>query len=257
MLARIEMLRWALDPAEMMRASGVEPDAWQIEAVRSTSPRMLLLAARQVGKSTTTAVLGLHTALFEEDSLVLLLSPTQRQSGLLFDKVTRLYADLGRPVPAIGETATTLILENRSRIVSLPGTHATIRGYSRPRLLVVDEAAQAEDALFPALSPMLAASPGGRMVWLTTPYGQRGEFHRAWSDESDLWHRIKATAADCPRISAEFLAAERLAIGHRAFSQEYECRFEATIDQVFTTESIDHAFTSPAEALFAAEALAE
>src|SRR5262245_47255751 len=61
-------------------------------------------------------------ALLRPSSLVLLLSPTQRQSGELFrDKVLRLYDDLGQPVRATQQTALTLALANGSRVISLPG----------------------------------------------------------------------------------------------------------------------------------------
>jgi hypothetical protein len=72
----------------------------------------------------------------------LLLSPSLRQSSELFRKVTDAYQALVRPVAAEGETALQLRLLNGSRVVSLPGHEATIRGYSGVTLLVIDEAAR-------------------------------------------------------------------------------------------------------------------
>lgn len=193
--------------------------------------------------------MALHTALFEPGSLVLLLSPSQRQSGELFGKVTGFYEDLGRPVPAETDSATTLALHNSSRIVSLPGSPKTVRGFSGARLLVIDEAALTSDDLFIAVSPMLAVSRG-RLVALSTPRGKRGWFHDQWTDEQSSWQKITATAWDCPRVSREFLEDERKALGDRWFRQEYECSFEETLDQIFSTESIEAAFTSTEPALF-------
>src|SRR5205085_8729659 len=132
----------------------------------------------------------------------------QRQSGELFrDKVLRQFGDLKRPVGVTQESATTLVLENGSRIVSLPGEEATVRCYSGVRLLVIDEAARVPDSLYSAVRPMLAVSRG-RLVALSTPAGRRGWFHDAWQGAGD-WHRIRITADQCPRISAAFLAEER------------------------------------------------
>ena len=56
-------LALALDPALLMARCGLEPDPWQAELLREQPKRALLLCCRQSGKSTTTAVLGLHLSL--------------------------------------------------------------------------------------------------------------------------------------------------------------------------------------------------
>jgi hypothetical protein len=48
----------ALDPARLCRCVGFTPDAWQAAFLRSQARQVLLLCARQVGKSTAAAVLG-------------------------------------------------------------------------------------------------------------------------------------------------------------------------------------------------------
>jgi hypothetical protein len=196
------------------------------------------------------AALAFRAALLEAPALVLLLSPSLRQSGELFrDKVKRLYVDLGRPVPLVQESALTLELANGSRIVSLPGTEETIRGYSGVRLLVVDEAARVLDPLYCSVRPMLAVS-GGKLVCLSTPFGKRGWFYEAWTG-SDAWHRVKIRADECARISPAFLKEEREAIGERWYRQEYECSFEDVIDAVFRAEDIAAALDNDLQPLFA------
>ncbi len=183
------------------------------------------------------AALALREALLVPGSLVLLLSPTLRQSGELFrDKVLRLYHALGKPVPATRLTALTLELANGSRIVSLPGEEGTVRGYSGVALLVIDEAARVADELYAAARPMLAVS-GGRLVALSTPFGKRGWFYEEWTGGGD-WGRVQVTAEECPRIEAAFLAEERRALGERWFCQEYFTSFEDAIDAVFLNEHI-------------------
>jgi hypothetical protein len=207
------------------------------------------LCSRQAGKSQTAAALALQAALLEPPSLVLLLSPTLRQSGELFrDKVKRLYYGLGKPVPAVQESALTMELHNGSRIVSLPGDEGTVRGYSGVALLVIDEAAQVSDGLYCAVRPMLAVS-GGRLVALSTPWGRRGWFYDEWHSER-AWERIRITARQCPRIDPGFLAEERQALGERWYRQEYECSFEDVIGQLFRQEDIDAALDCNASPLF-------
>ncbi len=184
---------------------------------------------------------SLGVALHEPDSLVLLLSPSLRQSGELFKKVSGFYSDLGKPVPATQETALTLTLENKSRIISLPGSPDTIRGFSRPRLVVIDEAALTTDDLIVAVSPMLAIG-GGSLVCLSTPMGKRGWFYEAWESDAGPWLKIKATADDCPRITPEFIAEQVAIQGERNVRQEFFCSFEETMDQYLSTASINAAF---------------
>jgi hypothetical protein len=92
----------ALDPVVLARQAGLVPDEWQAHVLRSTAPRVLLNCSRQSGKSTISALLALHTALYTPSALVLMLSPSLRQSAELFRKCLDLYRALGRPVPISG-----------------------------------------------------------------------------------------------------------------------------------------------------------
>jgi hypothetical protein len=210
---------------------------------------MLLLCSRQSGKSMTAAALALREALLRPPALVLLLSPTQRQSGELYkDKVRRLYNALGRPVPCVQETQLTMELTNGSRIIALPGEEQTIRCYSGVRLLVIDEAARVPDALYYSVRPMLAVSRG-LLVALSTPFGRRGWFYEEWWG-SNPWDRVEVPADQCPRITPEFLAEERAAIGEHWFHQEYFLEFRDVIDALFRQEDIDAALCNDVPPLF-------
>jgi hypothetical protein len=158
------------------------------------------------------------------------------------------YRDLDRPVLPQAERKLSLELENDSRIGTLPGTEKTIRGFSGAALLIVDEAARVDDELYFAVRPMLAVS-GGALVMLTTPYGKRGVFFEEWTGGHG-WDRYEVPASECPRISPEFLEEERRALPPFIYRQEYECSFEETEDQVFTTDMIDRAVTSEVKPLF-------
>lgn len=245
-----DLLR-AVDPVALAREIGMEPDGWQVDTLRDPTDRLLLNCARQAGKSTVAALLAVHTAVYEPGSLVLLLSPGQRQSQELYRKALTVYRAVGRPVAAEAENALSLTLESGSRIISLPGTEATIRGYSGVRLLVVDEAARVPDELYASVRPMLAVS-GGRLMAMSTPFGQRGWWHSAWEDEPD-WKKVRIPAEKVPRISAAFLEEERRALGDWLFKQEYLCEFVDTVEQLFTTEQVERAFTPEVRPLFSVE----
>jgi hypothetical protein len=230
------------------RALGLEPDAWQEDLLGSSSDRVLLNCSRQSGKSTMTAIVALHRALYHPGSLILCLAPALRQSQELFGKVLGFYRDLGRPVAPQGERKLSLELDNASRIITLPGSEKTIRGFSGVSLLVVDEASRVDDGLYFAVRPMLAVS-GGALMMLSTPAGRRGVFFEEWS-EGEGWERYEVPASQCPRISEAFLEEERRALPRRIFRQEYECSFEETEDQVFAFEDVAAAITDEVLPLF-------
>src|SRR5215204_5546462 len=236
MVSLAEDLKLALDRVSFARRLGLKPDPWQEDLLRSASERVLLNCCRQSGKSTMTAIVALHRALYHRGSLILCLAPALRQSQELFGKVLGFYRELDRPVPAQTERRLSLELENGSRIVTLPGTDKTIRGFSGAALLIVDEASRVADELYFAVRPMLAVS-GGSLMMLSTPYGKRGIFFEEWS-QGEGWDRYEVPARECPRIAASFLEEERRALPARVYRQEYECSFEETEDQVFSFEDV-------------------
>jgi len=87
MVALARDLELALDPVLFARELGFNPDPWQAKVLRWTETRLMLNCSRQSGKSTTAAIVALHRAIYYTKSLVLLVSPSLRQSSELFRKV--------------------------------------------------------------------------------------------------------------------------------------------------------------------------
>ncbi|MCZ6829617.1 MAG: terminase family protein [Gammaproteobacteria bacterium] len=106
----------------------------------SECDRWLLMNARQTGKSTTVAALVVQTALYDP-GLILAVAPSERQSKELFIKAKQMYLQLDGVPRIVQESTKSMELENGSRIIALPGNEANIRGYSAPKLVLVDEAA--------------------------------------------------------------------------------------------------------------------
>jgi hypothetical protein len=242
------------DACLMARRAGLAPDQWQRDLLRSDARQMILLCSRQSGKSTITSIVGLHTALYQENSLVLLLSPSLRQSQELFKKLKDFYNAIQTPLlpQPVEESSLRIEFSNGSRVVSLPGSEQTVRGFSAVSLLIIDEASVVEDALFQSVKPMLAVSKG-RIILLSTPRGKRGFFHDVWTNGGDEWMRTRITANQCPRISAEWLAQEKAAIPDFWFRQEYECQFVETADQLFNFEDIQAMLSDDVKPLFPEE----
>lgn len=237
MSAITERMAGALDPSRLAARADIELDPWQRELVQSDDRQALVLCSRQSGKSTASAVLAAHTAIYRPGSLTLLVSPSQRQSIELLAKVKAFVSHLDRPSQ---ESETKITLPNGSRIISLPGGDQTIRGFSAA-LVIMDEAARIEDATAAAVRPMLAITRG-RLIALSTPFGRRGWFAEAWHAGGDDWKRVRVPASACPRISEDFLERERRALGPFLFDQEYNLAWVNASGSVFHEDAIADIF---------------
>ena len=227
---------------------GFEPDPTQARVLESGSKRGLLNCTRQWGKSTITAARAVHQAQSQSESLTLVVSPSARQSGEFLRKAARFTQRLGIRVKGDGDNEMSIVYPNGSRIIGLPGSEATIRGFSAVSLLLVDEAARVNDELYLAIRPMLAVS-GGTLWLMSTPFGKRGFFYESWAGGGPEWERIRVGAHECERIAPGFLEEERKAMGERWFQQEYECEFVDTVSGVFDRDLIEKAFTDEVEPL--------
>jgi hypothetical protein len=226
---------------------GFDPDPVQAQVLNSKNKRGLLNCTRQWGKSTVTAAKAVYQAQHEAGSLTLVVSPSERQSGEFLRKAAGFMRRLGLRARGDGDNNLSLVFPNQSRIVGLPGSEATIRGFSAVSLLLVDEAARVNDDLYLAVRPMLAVSNGA--LWLmSTPFGKRGFFHREW-ERGNGWLRLQVNGYECPRIAPSFLEEERATMGERWFRQEYLCEFTDVASGVFDAELVERAVSDEVEAL--------
>jgi hypothetical protein len=213
----------------------------QERVLASPAKRGILNCTRQWGKSTVAAVKAVRRAATCAGSLVVVASPTDRQSAEFVRKAGELVARLGIRPRGDGKNTRSLMLPNGSRIVGLPGTEATTRGFSAVALMVIDEAARVPDSLYKALRPMLAVS-GGDLWLLSTPYGKQGFFYENWVNGGAEWERAEVKATECPRIGKEFLEEERRQLGEAWFRQEYLCEFVDDERNLFSRELVESAF---------------
>jgi hypothetical protein len=236
------------DPARLMADAGLTPDPWQAELLRSTDQYVLMLMGRQCGKSVSVSFLALHTLLTKPESTTVVLAQREEQASDLLRKAVHAYYRLGAPVPVRREGVTYFELANRSRIRALPAKESSVHGPTAD-LLIVDEAARVPDKVFYAASPQIAVSKG-RFVALSTAFVKTGFFYKEWTDGGSQYRRFTVTAAQCPRHTAEFLAAERRRMGDWWYSAASDCRFGDDVAAVFRVEDIRRAIDPDVLPLF-------
>lgn len=237
---RLGRARLELSPIGLMSAASMLPDRWQagfLTSGSSTASRsdIYVLTSRQAGKSTASAALAAWLAWRRPRMLVMIVSPTLRQSVELGAKVRSYLPHL--PVRVVTESKLSVELANGSRVECLPGRPETIRGYS-PDLIVADEAAWISDELYEALSPARART-GGRLVALSTPGAPKGWFYRGWtSGEESGIERVRVPWTEVSGLSAEIVEAERALMPEARWRAEFECEFLRPAGQVFDTSGL-------------------
>ena len=245
-------LRETLDGWDVARFArerlGFEPDATQALIMNGQIQRGLLNCTRQWGKSTITAIMAVHRAYFTAGSLTIAVSPSGRQTGEFLRKAKGFARSVGVKARGDGDNEISMLFPNGSRIVGLPGSEATVRGFSAVSLMLIDEAARVSDELYKAVRPFLAV--GGGDLWLmSTPYGKRGFFYDEWSREG-RWAKFRVPATECPRIPRDFLEEEKAAMGEQWFRQEYLCEFMDSGASLFDRDVIERAFSKEVRPLF-------
>ncbi len=255
----IEEKIYAEDPAYWMECViGEKPDPWQKKVLQSKELEIILNCCRQSGKTETAAVKASHTARYKKGTLTVVISPTQRQSGILQRRVNRFlgmandnwqklsshlvyeYSEYEDTYKIVRRSVLSLELANESRVVSVPASPDTVRGYS-PDLIIGDESAFIEDAVYAAVRPMRAAKPV-QLIIMSTPKGKAGFFYDEWISKDPVWLRIKVSADDCPRISKKFLEREKDKLGKDFFEREYYNRFLEIEGSIFDQDMIDSLF---------------
>jgi hypothetical protein len=226
-------LRTALDPAVLFeQAFELEPLPWQCGYLRETRPTVVL-KGRQVGASLSAAALAIHTARYWRDVNVVIVSPSLKQSTEITTRARAGLRNLGAGL--VQDSTSTLRLANGSRILSLPGTARSVRGWTA-RLLILDEAAFIEHETFIAARALVAT--GGRLVVQSTPADEYGDFWEIVTGDDPAWSRYTVKSDEVPTISADFLEAERRAMSPDAYATEYACEFGKAGATLFTAERL-------------------
>ncbi len=237
--------RFVEDPAAFLTWLGVSLFDYQADALELIRghDRTALVWSRQSGKDHLTALYALWLAVVRPGAVVVCVSPSQRQSDLWMERLQG-FALSRRELreSVVDLSSSELSLTNASRVYSLPGGMSggvTIRGFSRVSLLVFNEAAWVDESVYQAAGPFLAASEGGKVVLISTPFGQSGFLWRAWN--SELYARSHVPAERCPLIAPAFLEKERASMDSLSFESEYHAAFLSSQNAYFPSELVARA----------------
>jgi hypothetical protein len=237
-------LAWATDNVTVVTPwSGrvpFEPYTYQADFLNDTSPRRIILKARQVGMSNAVAIEAIHRAVTLPDQMILMVSRNGQLAQHLVTYCRHTLAGL-KDIPVLTrENLSELEFANGSRIVSLAATPSAGRGFPATAVYL-DEFAFAEydELIYQAIVPTLPKN--GQLTVLSTANGRNNLFFRLWSGmEGGVWSRHEIHWSRNPRYSSDptWEARTRADMTRQSFAQEFDLDFITSGDAVFDAEDL-------------------
>ena len=195
----------------------------------------ILLASRQIGKSTLMTIYLLWQACFEKDQRILLVANKEATAIEIFSRVRMAYEELPNWLkPPVKEYAkTSMTLENGSRIGITTTTGTAARGQS-VNCLVIDEMAFIEPHLveefWKSVYPIISSSKKSKAFICSTANGTQNLFYKIYNDAEtnpdSVWNRGKIMWNEVPGRDEKWAAETRASIGSdEAWRQEFCCEW--------------------------------
>ena len=196
----------------------------------------ILLASRQIGKSTLMNIYLLWQACFNKDQRILLVANKEATAIEIFSRVRMAYEELPNWLkPPVKEYAkTSMTLENGSRIgITAATAVAAARGQS-VNCLVIDEMAFIEnhlvDEFWKSVYPIISSSKKSKAFICSTANGTQNLFYKIYNEAEtnpdSAWDCGKIMWNEVPGRDEKWAADTRASIGSdEAWRQEFCCEW--------------------------------
>ena len=191
----------------------------------------IILASRQLGKTTVVAMYILWMTCFQPDKLCIIASKAMNHATEIMSRIKFAYEELPNWLkPGCRYYSRTSIeFDNGSKIKSEATSEKTGRG-SSPAFLMVDEIAflrrNVQDEMWASLAPSL--STGGKFVLTSTPNGDSDLFATLWRGAmsgTNSFFPIKAMWHQHPDRGEEYYKEMQGKLGELKCRQELDCEF--------------------------------
>lgn len=218
---------------------GVELQDYQLEMVEKmiNHKRCCFVMGRQSGKDFTIACFVIWNSICNSNQRMLLVSPAQRQSDLLFDRILQ-FIGLSNELFTSVEKSNMEVCRftNKSEVHSLPST-TYIRGFTEVTHIFVNEVAHGISGdTFAAIEPMLAIKHGS-LILMSSPLGCQGKLWEAFN--SPIYAKMRLPSTTNKYISREWIETQEKTMPVVVYDCEVNANFSQAIDNFFPMEVID------------------
>ena len=208
----------------------------------------VVLASRQIGKTTILTIFALWMICFTDDYRVLLIANKENTAINIFKRIRLAYEMLPNYMkPGVVNYAKTgLELANGSSIGISTTTSDAARGESI-NCLLIDEAAfipsEFMDDFWESVFPVISSSKKSKIFMLSTPNGVGNLFYNIYTEAlagSNGWNHERVDWTEVPGRDEKWRDMTAKALGSiEAFEQEYGNQFRSAGEGTFGKEELD------------------
>ena len=208
----------------------------------------VVLASRQIGKTTILTIFALWMVCFHDDYRVLLIANKEGTAKNIFKRIRLAYEMLPNFMkPGVVNYAKEgMELANGSSIGISTTTSDAARGESI-NCLLIDEAAfipaEFMDDFWESVFPVISSSKKSKIFMLSTPNGVGNLFYNTYNDATENkngWHYERVDWWEVPGRDEKWKEMTMRALGSlEAFNQEYGNEFRAAGENLFDKDQLD------------------
>jgi hypothetical protein len=208
----------------------------------------VVLASRQIGKTTILTIFALWMVCFTDDYRVLLIANKESTAINIFKRIRLAYEMLPNFLkPGVIEYAKTgLSLANGSSIGISTTTSDAARGESI-NCLLIDEAAFIDagfmDDFWESVFPVISSSKKSKIFMLSTPNGVGNLFYNIYTgavEGTNGWHHERVDWHEVPGRDEKWREQMSKALGSQeAFDQEYGNTFRSAGENALDKDQLD------------------
>lgn len=217
---------------------------YQIEMIENilNHKRVCIVAGRGTGKSFTISIVCLYIAITRSNQKILIISPAQRQSDLLYNQILKFIGSNNELFNSVVKSNLELCrLTNNSEIYPLPAT-TFIRGFQRVDYIFCDESAyfMNPEETFASIEPMLSIKNEkgeyGSMVVVGSPSGKTGILWNCFNNP--LYVKMQIPSTRNSYVSSDWIESQKISMSPAVFESEIMAQFSESIDNLFSYELI-------------------
>lgn len=199
----------------------------------------ILLASRQVGKTTLMTIYTLWHACFNDDQRILVVANKEDTAKEIFSRIRMAYEELPNYLkPGVVEYGKESMKLTNGSVIGISTTTGTAARGQSINLMLLDELAFIEphivDAFWKSVFPVISSSKKSKIFIASTANGTDNLFYRTWSgaiEHRNGWGFDKITWDEIPGRDAMWKYDTIRAIGsEEAFNQEFGCQFITSSD---------------------------
>ena len=205
----------------------------------------ILLASRQIGKTTMMTIYTLWHACFNSDQRMLIVANKEGTAKEIFSRIRMAYEELPNWIkPGVSEYGKESLKFTNGSTIGISTTTGTAARGQAINVLVLDELAFIEphlvDSFWKSVYPVISSSKKSKIFIASTANGTDNLFYKIWNgaiEETNGWGYDKILWDEIPGRDDKWRNETLRTIGSEdAFNQEFGCEFVSTGEMAINEE---------------------